>query len=402
MWPQGPGIRHVDRLHELLHDMHLLSAADPEAFQHTYAARARDVVSLIDVMPTEELLHSRGPSLLHLAASCGCLEACARLLQRSGGLNSSTDDAGQIPLFWAARRGLCNTAALLLRAGADVTHTDADGETALHVAASGGFPRLCHLLLGGFSEGILPAARVLGQRTGCGLTPLHVAAAAGHAEVVQALLDAGADVAAATPQRRTPLHLAAMAGHAAAVLRLLEAAPCLVQEVDIEGFTPGDYALERGWSDVVALLGEEVLVQRSLHDTWRARFEPLGRALINARECDAYLELGTPRVRVEFAALHVACRVIDVLHLIHTYTVVVVDSGNVEAAVHFKRTKDQRAFEDIDLVIPRSRLGADIAQDGGLCWLRVVAAVHQDKARKAGVPGQDALSLWSPVISRCR
>lgn len=57
-----------------------------------------------------------------------------------------------------------------------------------------------------------------------GLTCLFIAAAAGEDDVVQWLLENGADVAAINPSDgRTPLHAASAGGHVAVVARLLGA-----------------------------------------------------------------------------------------------------------------------------------------------------------------------------------
>ena len=49
------------------------------------------------------------------------------------------------------------------------------------------------------------------------MTPLLTAAAAGHAEIVRALLESGADPNLATANGRGPLHLAVDHGHVSVV-----------------------------------------------------------------------------------------------------------------------------------------------------------------------------------------
>ena len=72
-------------------------------------------------------------------------------------------------------------------------------------------------------------------------TSLHQAAVAGHASVVRALVDAGANVQQATADGWTALHWAAYEGHEAAVETLLDlgADAC---KGDSDGCTPVDYA----------------------------------------------------------------------------------------------------------------------------------------------------------------
>ena len=56
------------------------------------------------------------------------------------------DDKGKTPLHWCAHRGVEEAAAVLLEAGADVTATTADEETALGVAHSQGHEAVAALL----------------------------------------------------------------------------------------------------------------------------------------------------------------------------------------------------------------------------------------------------------------
>ncbi|KAL1476782.1 hypothetical protein MTO96_036244, partial [Rhipicephalus appendiculatus] len=70
-----------------------------------------------------------------------------------------------------------------------------------------------------------------------GWTPIHLAAANGHAEIVRYLAVEGADVAALDPTSYTAMHLAAMNGHNACLEVLLKMGAD-VDNITADGFTP--------------------------------------------------------------------------------------------------------------------------------------------------------------------
>jgi DNA-binding transcriptional regulator YdaS (Cro superfamily) len=93
----------------------------------------------------------------------------------------------------------------------DVEHAvPTSGKTALHLAAAGGHAEVVDVLLSA-------AANVAARDAAFGSTPLHVAAPQGHAAVVGKLILAGADVYVTDNYRQTPLMLAAQRGHLEAV-----------------------------------------------------------------------------------------------------------------------------------------------------------------------------------------
>lgn len=124
-------------------------------------------------------------------------------------------------LFVAAERGLANGASLLLAQGAD-----ADA-------------RIRHVL------GELPAD----------VSPLHRAAEAGHEDIVELLLSAGADTDPGKADGMpTPLHFAAGSGHAGIVRRLL-ASGADAGAVELGyGATARDWAEHGEHDEIVALL----------------------------------------------------------------------------------------------------------------------------------------------------
>ena len=170
----------------------------------------------------------------------------------------AADPEGNTPLHHAARSTDPAVAALLLDAGAQVDALNAEGFSALAIACGSGNWRLARFLIehgarpepAGGQPALLAAvsgdddpggaqlllrhkarvdARGQGQRTA-----LMQACAAGNAEVVALLLDAGADRNAHDLQGMTPLLEAAANGHTAVVQRLAAAKP-EVGIVDAQG-----------------------------------------------------------------------------------------------------------------------------------------------------------------------
>lgn len=129
-------------------------------------------------------------------------------------LNATARD-GSTALVAAAGRGAAEALAVLLRAGADVHVRDSAGRTALRAAADNG-----HII----ALQQLSVSSVINARDNDGWSSLMGAASFGRTDCVLALIRAGADVEAdGDCFRRRALHLAAAAGHALTVRALLTA-----------------------------------------------------------------------------------------------------------------------------------------------------------------------------------
>ncbi|MGZ8630686.1 MAG: ankyrin repeat domain-containing protein [Actinomycetota bacterium] len=124
----------------------------------------------------------------------------------------------ELDLFEAASFGdLDRITELLAYDPASVDAHSGDGFTALHLAAFFGRADAARLL-------VTHAAEVDAHGTGWMRgTALHSATSAGHREVVEVLLEAGADANARQSGGWTPLHAAARNGDVASVTRLLAA-----------------------------------------------------------------------------------------------------------------------------------------------------------------------------------
>ena len=221
-----------------------------------------DGVRIIDA-PEKRVCAGATPAVI--AARVGSLGVLEELLDRgvsvdedrSGlqalafGMTDPSIFPGLTPLGAAAQMGKLDVVELLLAKGAKLdgfmgiqrpigadSRPGVDpGATALVLAAMAGHAHVVHRLLAAGADhntrvviahpsGLGPDGSLQTKRVG-GHTALHLAAFHGHADVVDALLDAGADVDAINGFRMgymsgmTPLFFAAAGGHATIVDRLL-------------------------------------------------------------------------------------------------------------------------------------------------------------------------------------
>lgn len=183
---------------------------------------------------------------LHRAAAGGHLDVLRLLIDRGVSLDTP-DSTTETPLHDAVRGGDVAVVEALLVAGADANRQGGRYQaTPLQQAAS----------LGQLSmvQALLRYDVALDRRDSTGEMALHDAARNGHVEVVQALLDAGADVRPHGGRfNATPLHAAARAGHVEVVKMLLEhGAP--LDAPDSASEVPLHDAVRGGNAEVVAAL----------------------------------------------------------------------------------------------------------------------------------------------------
>jgi len=148
------------------------------------------------------------------AAMAGDAAALRAIVRGGANVNAPQGD-GMTALHWAAERGDADSAAVLLKAGADVRAVTRIGaHTPLHIAAKAGAAPIVRLLVDARAD-----VRAL---TTTGAAPLHFAAASGSRDDVAILLAAGADPNVREPQwGQTPLMFAAAAGRTDVVATLL-------------------------------------------------------------------------------------------------------------------------------------------------------------------------------------
>jgi len=172
----------------------------------------------------------------------GTLVAAVAALGASIGLA-----AAEAPIADAAMRGDRANVLALIKQGVNVNAPQGDGVTALHWAARGGDADLV--------KALVDAGADAGARTLFGAyTPLHLAAERGAAPIVKALVAAGAAADARTSTGATPLMLAAAAGDTAAIAALLDAGASANAEETDRLQTPLIFAATANRLDAVKLL----------------------------------------------------------------------------------------------------------------------------------------------------
>src|SRR5207302_11156676 len=129
----------------------------------------------------------------------------------------------------AAMQGDHQAVQVLLKQAADVNGAQGDGMTALHWAAMKNDAELTETLL--YAGANVRAKTRIGD-----YTPLVLAARAGNASVIPALVAAGADVNSKTSNGTTPLMLAATSGSVDAVNALLDTGADLKAIEPVRGF----------------------------------------------------------------------------------------------------------------------------------------------------------------------
>ncbi|KAK7938792.1 hypothetical protein WMY93_002118 [Mugilogobius chulae] len=241
---------------------------------------------LLDAGADVDGCDSEGRTALR-AAAWGGHEEIVMILLEYGASFDKADCSGRTPLIAAAYMGHVETVEILLDHGAEVNFADGDGRTALSVAA------LCVPTAAGVkSYGevvslLLERGANPGHRDRDGMTPLLLAAYEGNEDIVELLLEAGADVdetAGADGELQsaaavTPLLAAAAMGHMGTVSKLLFWGAD-VDAIDSEGRTALCLAAARGSVEVV-----RALLDRGLDENHK---DDLGWTPLHAAACEGH------------------------------------------------------------------------------------------------------------------
>ena len=189
-----------------------------------------------------------GATALHWAAHWDDLPTATALIA-AGGAAGIANDYGVTPLFLAASNGSAAMLDVLLGAGADPGTAVPSGETALMAAVRSGS-------LASVERLIARSADVNAVQTSRSQTALMWAATRLRTDIVQALLDGGADVTMRSASGFSPLMFVAREG-GIKLSRLLIAAGDDVNASSDGGNTPLLVATVRGHAELAMLLLEQ-------------------------------------------------------------------------------------------------------------------------------------------------
>ena len=178
---------------------------------------------------------------MHIACEKGHA-SIVKIVGKSASLLATTKD-GDTPLHIAAAGGQKECVEALLQLDAPTSLKNAAGKTALRLACEGEHASIVKIV--GKSASLLATTKD-------GDTPLHIAAASGHKECVEALLQLDAPTSLKNAAGKTALHITCEKGHASIVKIVGKSASLLATTKD--GDTPLHIAAARGHKECVEAL----------------------------------------------------------------------------------------------------------------------------------------------------
>jgi ankyrin repeat protein len=241
------------------------------------------------LLPTVTLFGAGSSALLADAAEKMDRAGIRTLLQKRVDVNTPQID-GMTALHWATYQDDLETEELLVRAGANVNAANRYGVTPLSLACTNGNGAMVELLL---KAGADPNTALPG-----GETPLMTAARVGELASVKALLSRGASVHSKDDRHgQTALMWAAAEGHAEVVQELINAGADFRLRLT-SGFTPLLFAVREGRIGVVRVLlkagadvNEIVPVEAGRRRGYGGRLPPAGASALLLAVTNAHYEL---------------------------------------------------------------------------------------------------------------
>lgn len=221
-----------------------------------------------------------GQTPLHIAAIVGNIDLAKQLLERNADVNMRSDNNGNSPLHYAAQNGHNDLARLLINSGADLKLENRRGWTPFHNAVAWGHKDLAEFLFEKENDIIIAPPYLMAIvcnsgykdiveyliKLGANINPaidLHYEANQipslesvwnNHPDILQLLLDYGADPNAKDRYSWSLLHYTVYDGNVDMTRMLLDKG-ALVNVIENEfGRTPLSYAAEKGYISLVEML----------------------------------------------------------------------------------------------------------------------------------------------------
>lgn len=138
------------------------------------------------------------------AARSGNIDAAKQMMEVNADTLNSVNSQGYTPLLLSTYHNQTEFAMFLLDSGAELTQVEGE-QTALHGVAYKGYPELCEVLLNAGADPNHPDAN--------GTTPFHYAVQFNHIELVKLMLKHGAKVDLQDQTGRSAMDIASQLGH---------------------------------------------------------------------------------------------------------------------------------------------------------------------------------------------
>jgi ankyrin repeat protein len=216
-----------------------------EANMRTTRTTSKSAAGLLAILLSTAIAAAAVDQRLVNAAADQDNAAVRALLKQGADVNSTRAD-GSTALLWSAHWDDLDTVDLLLKAGAKVDAADDYGVTPLSRAAeNGSIAMVDRLLTAGANPNLAQVS---------GMTPLMTAAHTGNVGVVKSLMARGANVNAATVESKNTALMWAVADQFPEVVKILIAAHADVHASTAKGFTPLIYAARNSDIEMARLL----------------------------------------------------------------------------------------------------------------------------------------------------
>jgi len=193
----------------------------------------------LNYSPMSRFPEAEGGTPLHVAASNNHILTCHILVSAGAEVNAKDQNA-DTPLMIACSKGFTNIVRYLLTAGASIVCKGDDGMSALHLATQNGHLECTHIIL---AQHNLPRNYINLKDDG-GWTPLVWACENKHEDIIEYLLNQGADPLLTDVEMNIALHWGAFSGSKTTCEKLI-ASGCDINAQNGIGETPLHIALRQ-------------------------------------------------------------------------------------------------------------------------------------------------------------
>jgi len=193
------------------------------------------IVKLLFNHNVDITINNDGYTALHAAATASNPKMIEFLLDAGFDVNARDNNGTDwAPLHWAAEEGYAKAVKLLVKRGADIYSRNLEGFTPLHLVSRNGYLDLVEFFV------IECNFQNLDVPLPDGTTPLHLACMNQNKEVVELLVQKGANVHLSDKENKNSLHYAAKSAYSELIEFILAQGVDVLQK-DIHGKSPSDY-----------------------------------------------------------------------------------------------------------------------------------------------------------------